>query len=597
MPDSIDGGALATFAIKIDGKSISDDWAILSVHVEKKINKIASASFVILDGRTDTGKFEASSSDVFLPGKAVSIEAGYDSKNAVVFKGIITRQSIRIDEFVGSSLEIECRDVAIKTTVGRKSQTYPKQKDSDIISKIVGNYPGLSVTVTATTTSWPQQVQHYVTDWDYILSRAEINGLLVATINGEMKIFKPDASTTSVLQVKYGDGLLEFNADLNSVNQFETVNASTWDFKTQKVVSSASKCDVTGPGNLSSKKLAEVVGLANYNLQTTAPFEKADLENWSKAQLVKSEYAKIRGEAKVQGTALAELGNYITLAGLGDRFNGDHLVSGIRHDIAEGNWTTEISIGLSPLWFVEEADVMAPTASNLLAGACGLFNATVKKMYEDPDSQFRILVDVPLIDNQGQGIWARLSNFYSTSGAGAFFLPEVGDEVIVGFLNEDPRYPIILGSLYSNSKIKPFEGLAPNEKNTKKAIVSKSGIYIQFDDDKKIFTISTPDKNKIILDDDKKKITIEDDNGNMVTMSDGGIFMKSPKDIMLQADGKVTITGKQGVKLASDAGDAEISGINVSQTAMKEFMVDGGMKATVQSSMNMTLESAMININ
>lgn len=596
MPDSVDCGALATFTIKIDNKSISDDWAIHSVHVHKRINKVASAGFVILDGQSDTGKFDASSSDVFLPGKAVTIEAGYDSKNEVIFKGIITRQSIRIDEFIGSSLDIECRDVAIKTTVGRKSLTYQKQKDSDIISKIVGNYSGLSAKVAATSTTWPQQVQHYVTDWDYILSRAEINGLLVATINGELNVFKPDA-TKSVMQVKYGDGLLEFNADLDSVSQYGSVNASTWDFKTQTVVSSVSKCDVDGPGNLSSKKLAAVVGLANYELQSTAPFEKTDLENWSKAQLVKSEYSKIRGEAKVQGTSLLELGKYITLVGLGNRFNGDHLVSGLKHAIAEGNWTTEIAIGLSPLWFVEEPDVTAPTASNLLTGARGLFNATVKQMYEDPDSQFRILVDVPLIDNQGQGLWARLSNFYSTSGAGAFFLPEVGDEVIVGFLNEDPRYPIILGSLYSNSKIKPFEGLTPNQKNTQKAIVSKSGIYIQFDDDKKIFTISTPDKNKIILDDENKKITIADDNGNTVTMSDSGISMKSPKNITLQADGNVAISGKQGVKISSDAGDVVVKGINVKQTATTEYSVDGGMKATVQSSMNMTLQSAMININ
>ena len=55
-------------------------------------------------------------------------------------------------------------------------------------------------------------------------------------------------------------------------------------------------------------------------------------------------------------------------------------------------------------------------------------------MYEDPDSQFRILVSVPLFDPNGEGIWARLTNFYSTNGAGIFFLPEVGDEVVLGFL-------------------------------------------------------------------------------------------------------------------------------------------------------------------
>ena len=224
--------------------------------------------------------------------------------------------------------------------------------------------------------------------------------------------------------------------------------------------------DYPGPGNISSKKLADVIGLGNFDLQTSGSLESADLTNWSKAQLIKSEFSKIRGDVKFQGSNLVDPGKFITLAGVGDRFNGDHLVSGITHTIADGNWMTVVAFGLSPVWFTEEPDVMAPSASGLLPGAKGLFNATVKKMFGDPDSQYRILVDIPLFDANGAGIWARLSNFYSTSGAGAFFIPEVGDEVVVGFLNEDPRYPIILGSLYSSSKLKPFSELDPNEKNS-----------------------------------------------------------------------------------------------------------------------------------
>src|SRR5262249_9417234 len=157
---------------------------------------------------------------------------------------------------------------------------------------------------------------------------------------------------------------------------------------------------------------------------------------------------------------------------------------------------------------------VAPTASGILPGVQGLFQGTVKKIFDDPDGQFRILVTIPLFDPGGEGLWARLANFYSTSGAGAFFLPETGDEVILGFLNEDTRSPVILGSVYSNTKNKPFASLEPNEKNQFKAIVSKSGIYIQFDDVDKILTITTPAANKIILDDKNKQVSILDQNEN-----------------------------------------------------------------------------------
>ena len=593
----IASGNTATFTIKINGTSIPSELNVLSVHINKAVNRIAIANITILDGEANTGKFDASSSSTFIPGAKISIECGYDSKNEIVFQGIITSQSIRIDEIVGSALEVECRDEAIKMIVGRKSLTFSKQKDSDIISSIIGTYSGLTAKVTATTTSWPEQVQYYVSDWDYIMARAESNGMLITTLNGTVTVAPPDANTNSVLNVSYGNGLMQFNATMNAITQLNTVKANTWDYKNQAVASMQSTNNVAGPGNISSKKLSEVVGLADYQIQTTAPLENADLTNWAKAQLIKSEYSKIQGEAKFQGTNLVNPGNYITLSGIGDRFNGDHFISSVTHDLSEGNWITEISVGLSPLWFTEEPDVMAPSAAGLLPGARGIFNGTVKKIDSDPDSQYRILVTVPLFDTNGEGIWARLTNFYSTNGAGVFFLPEVGDEVIIGFLNEDPRYPVILGSLYSSSKLKPYEGLTPNEKNSIKAIVSKSKIAIEFDDENVVWTLSTPNKNTIIVSDKDKQITIKDQNDNSVIMSSSGINIKSAKDINIEATQNVNIKGNQGVSIASSGGDVAISGINIKETAQSQYSAKGNLNAEVQGGAQLVLKGAMVMIN
>lgn len=593
----IKSGGVATFVVMVAGKAVPDELSVYSVYVEKRVNRIPLAKIVIIDGDPSTGNFEASSSSTFLPGAEVTIEAGYDAKNKVVFKGIITSQAIRIEPVKGATLEVECRDAAIKMIVGRKSLTYSQKKDSDIISSIIGTYTGLSGNVTATTTVWPEQVQYYVTDWDYILSLAEANGLIVTTINGKISVAAPTDNSSPVLTVKYGDELMEFNADLNSINQLSNVKASTWDYKTQSLSSGQAAPNVQGPGNLSTKKLAGVIGLSEYSLQTTAPLEIADLDTWSKAQVIKSEFSKIIGEAKFQGTDLVEPATYMTLGGLGDRFNGDYFISGVVHNLSDGNWITEASLGISPLWFTEEPDVMAPPASGLLPGARGLFNGTVKKMFGDPDSQYRILVDVPLFDKNGAGIWARLANFYATGNAGAFFLPEVGDEVILGFLNEDPRYPIILGSLYSSSKIKPFKGLEPKDKNPVKAIVSKSGIYIQFDDENQVFTILTPGNNTVVLSDKDKKITVKDQHGNSIIMSDSGIDMKSSKNINIEAGQKLTLKGTQGVAIESSDGDVTVKGLNIKQTASVQYKLDGGQMAELSSGASLTLKSGMIMIN
>ncbi|AXG74380.1 type VI secretion system tip protein VgrG [Flavobacterium arcticum] len=590
-------GDTATFTIKVNGNAIDDESKVLSIYVEKRVNRIAYAKIVILDGDADDETFKISSSATFVPGAEIVIEAGYDSKNTNIFKGIITGQTIRIDALVGSALEVECRDEAIKMIVGRKSLTYSKQKDSDVISTIIGNYSGLSSDVSSTPTTWPEQVQYYVTDWDYIMTLAENNGMVVTAYDNKVSVFKPDANTSSVLTVKYGDGLMEFNADLQSIYQIDNAKADSWDYKTQAVINGEATNSYAGAGNLSTKKLSEVVGLSEYRLQTIGSLESADLTNWSKAQLVKSEFSKIQGEAKFQGTSIPNPGQYITLGGLGDRFNGDHIMSGIVHDISEGNWITRVNIGLPFGWFTEEPDVVAPPASGVLPGVRGLSIGTVKKMYEDPDSQYRILVDVPLFDSNGEGIWARLSNFYSTNGAGAFFMPEVGDEVVLGFLNEDPRYPIILGSMYSSTNTKPYEGLDPNEKNSIKAIVSKSGISIEFDDENKILTVNTPNKNTVILSDQDKQITLKDENDNSIVLSSSGITIKSPKSINIEATESVNIKGTQGVKVQASGGDVAISGMNIKQSADVEYSAEGSATAKVSGGAQLTLKGAMVMIN
>ncbi|MGG9962263.1 type VI secretion system tip protein VgrG [Ferruginibacter sp. SUN106] len=593
----IQSGSTVTFLIKVAGKPIPDATRILSVDIEKRVNRITNAKIVILDGEANAGQFEASSSDTFVPGAAISIEAGYDNENKIIFEGIITGQTIRIDNATGAALEVVCRDAAIKMTVGRKSLTYTNKTDSEIIASIIATYAGLSANVAATATAWPGQVQYDVTDWDYILALATANGLIVTTINGVVTVATPANNTNPICSVIYGSTLMEFNASLNAVNQVSQVNASAWDYKNQQLNSGRAIPDVEGPGNLSAKKLSGVIGLTSYNLQTTAPLDAAVLENWSKAQIIKSEFSKITGEAKFMGTNLVEPANYITMAGIGDRFNGDHFISGVSHTIAEGNWYTTVALGISQDGFMQQADVMSPPASGLLPAARGLLNGIVIKTFDDPESQYRVLVDIPMFDNNGAGIWARLSNFYATNNAGVFFLPEVGDEVVVGFLNEDPRYPVILGSMYSSAKLKPQQSLVPGAANQLKAIVSRSGISIQFDDVNKTLTICTPAINTMVFSDKDKQVTVNDENGNSLVMSADGISIKSAKDINIQSGQKINLQGTQGVNIQSAGGDIEVSGINIQESAQVAYNAHAGATAKITSGAELTLQSAMIMIN
>ena len=192
-------GSLVTFEILSGGSPLPDSVAVLSVTVEKHLNQASVARFVMLDGDTDTATFAISSSNIFVPGGAIVINAGYDAANSLLFSGQITAQNIGVNDDSVSTLTVECQGA----------------------------------------------------------------------------VDNPAIDPTPVLAVSFGQSILTINASLSRPDATFVVN----------------------------------------------------------------------GAVKFQGSALAEPGKYITLAGLGDRFNGDYLMSAVVQQIQDDNWTTEVTVG------------------------------------------------------------------------------------------------------------------------------------------------------------------------------------------------------------------------------------------------------------
>jgi len=601
MPSSINKQAqgIVSFTIKINGTSVSEEIQVVSIKVEKFLNKIACARLVVLDGISSNSNFPVSSSMNFVPGNLICIEAGYDGNNALIFKGVITQQVLRIEPDTGPALHLECSDEAVKMTVGKKSACFKHTTDGDVISELIGRYQGVTAEVCSTSNQLPELMQYYTSDWDFILQRASVNGLLVNTNNGQVSVFSPVGKSNSVLDIEYGDNLLKFSGELNATNQLSKVKASAWDHQTQQLKSESVSTDSAdasvAAGNLTSKKLSEVIGLDEYQLQTTAPLGEESLKSWAASELLKRQLCKITGQVTVQGDRTVVPSSTVTMKGLGDRFNGEHFVSSVTHDISGGNWFTDIGFGLPLSLSTTDSGILSEKNTGVVSGLQGLYNTKVKKIAEDPESELRIQVDLPLFDPSGKGVWARLSNFYSSAGAGAFFIPDVGDEVVIGFLNDDPRFPIILGSLYSN-KIHPAAELVPSEKNNLKAIVTKSGLKLVFNDEDNSIVLSTTNDNRIRLDEENKQIQISDQNENVFMMSSDGVSLSSPKSISIDASDQVIIKGQQGVKIESSGGDVETTAMNIKQTADIQYAAEGET-SSLQGGAELTLKGALVNIN
>ncbi len=567
---------LVTFTINVDGEGIPKEIGVLSIVVNKEINRVPSASIAIQDGSASKEEFEVSNEDIFLPGKEIEILSGYSSDETTIFKGIIIKHGIKIRSSGSSMLLLECKDESVKMTIGKKSKYFADKNDSEAIEEIIDTY-GLEKDIESTSVQQKSLVQFDSSDWDFMIARSEANGKVCMVDDGKISIMEPKLDADPVLSLIYGATILDFDADIDARDQYQAVKAFAWDPSTQAI----SEADGTDPaidfnGNIPSADLAAVAGPEQLDLRHTG-LSSEELQAWADAEFLKTQLSKIRGRVGFEGYGDIKPGDIIELGGLGDRMNGKVYVSGIRHEISDGVWKTDAQFGLSPDWFMQSYQVNQLPASGMLPAVQGLQIGIVTQLQDDPDSEDRILVRLPIISNDEQGIWARVACLDAGDNRGTFFRPEIDDEVIVGFLNNDPRNAIVLGALNSSSKPAPIKA---SDENHKKGYTSRSEMKLIFNDDKKSITLETPAGKSIVMDEDAGLIKLEDENGNKITLNADGITIESKKKITMKTNDDIDIQGK-----------------NINNVAMSSFKADGSAGIELTSSAIAKLKGSLVQIN
>jgi Rhs element Vgr protein len=587
--------ATIAYAITVNGNPIPDYCPILSIHVHHEVNRISFAEVVLVDGDIEQGTFPLSDSDDYAPGNPIEIKAGYgDSTVVSIFKGNIVRQGIRMNASSGYNLVLTCKHQAVGMTYTKQEAEFSNKSDSDIISSIIGTY-GITKTVGTTSATAETTFQKLSTDWDFILSRAEFNGFIVTLDGDSITVDKPNISGSAVLRVASGESIINFSAELNAERQPPSLSANAWDIKNQALLTvAATEPTLNSQGNLTPKTLSGKLSQTAFSLSSCTPMLNDELQAWADGSLLKMRLSALKGEVSFQGSASVKPGVLIELAGVGARFDGSAFVSAVRHEIEQGMWVSNVKFGLDNVSVSDRPDFSYPAATGQLPAINGLQVATVKKISEDPASQYRIQVTLMSSADPQQGTWARMANFYASSGFGAGFTPEVGDEVVVGFLESDPRYPIILGSLYSDAHVTPCP--ATDENNYIKSLTTKSKLKISFDDDKKITKIETPGGNSFMLSDDAKSIEVVDQNGNSLKMTSSGIVLNSGKDITISATGNITLNATGKLNLTATQ-DVAVTGMNISNTANMGFTAKGNATAEVSAAGQTTVKGGIVMIN
>lgn len=213
---------------------------------------------------------------------------------------------------------------------------------------------------------------------------------------------------------------------------------------------------------------------------------------------------------------------------------------------------------------------------------------------KDPEKLGRVKLKLPIRECENETDWVRIATLMAGKEMGSFFLPEVGDEVLVAFNEGDVRKPFVIGMLWNSQEPPPEKN--EDGKNNIRKFKSRSGNEIIFGDEKgkEKITVKTA-KGQIIQmqDESNGKIEIKDQSGNNLVNIDGGkneITIKSNMKMKLEC---------QSCTIELDASQNTIKIESALQLKIKGQMVDieAGASMNIKSDGILNIKGSMVKIN
>lgn len=174
------------------------------------------------------------------------------------------------------------------------------------------------------------------------------------------------------------------------------------------------------------------------------------------------------------------------------------------------------------------------------------------KVVSVQDSQNRNQVQVRLYNTDGIAdqdgpVWARVAVPFAGGSRGAFFIPDVGDEVVVAFVGSDPRCPIVLGSLWNGHDTAPETLGGGGQSVDRWTITGKAGTRIAIVEQPSAsatIEFSTPGGlTGTLTDQGGGSITFTNNEQTAVTIDTSGVTVNAPSgQVQITAASQVNIT-------------------------------------------------------
>ncbi|MCP1293298.1 MULTISPECIES: phage baseplate assembly protein V [unclassified Chromobacterium] len=460
-------------------------------------NQIPNATLVLKQPGGDRKEVEKFSADAqrCLPGTTVRIELKDNNKSTVLFTGIVAEQHNHwtLD---GNELTLRLCHLLQGALSSHGSQVFSNMTDEEALRQLLRLYKvDLGPSRGMMSIRHPQLVQYECSDWQFIKARLHANGVwLWPDVSGGVSIAPPALSSAKHMlaqdaKVLTGESshtpLIEIADWIFSSRELTSeVHTITWNTKNQKAETRQSQPKQLGSNALDPKMLVQL-GPKSQTFHAARNLQDEELDAWANSRLLSMQAASVRGTFTVIGSSAYQLGETLELKGFGKTLDGQGVISGIEHHMTPGRWRTDVTLGQDTI------------NVSLVPATPGLQIGVVSHYQSDPDNLDRLQVEVPIFGNAK--LWARFAKPFASKDSGACFYPEPGDEVVLGFFEADPRFPVILGAMHNPKQPSPID---PVKHLQQRGLILKQGDKQQqllFDGEAQTVQLQAADKEHLML--------------------------------------------------------------------------------------------------
>ncbi len=561
---------------------------LVALRVDRAFNISGRATLRFVDAG-----FTLLSEGHFALGNAIRVA---DPNGRELFQGSVTGLSLDQSVSAQPTLVVVADDVAYRLNRGTVNRGLLSVSYADAARKILGECSVPVGTIDASSTVH-EFLPQSGTNLEFIDSIARRAACVWWMDEGRFHLRRMGTSTGTV-RVELGKTLTELTVRASALRP-TAAEVTGWNVNTQQeIVGQAQEPKIpAGAAALVNDFVtkARTLGTATLSTPAPSPGDQSDADTVAAGILDEVVSSAITTRGTADATGEIKPGVTVSVANAGPA-TGDYLVSEVQHDYSARGFTTRFVAG-------------PPSGQTLVTALAGRRDDASFSLSQlvvgivtnvvDPDGAGRVKVKYGGRAGNVESGWARVLSMSAGKNYGMVFLPEVNDEVLVGFEQGDTRRPIVLGGLFSKKNELPGASAVDSQKVVTRRITSRAGHLVEFGENtsEQYLLLQLGDQKHTIRLDKDKGCTVEVPEGEPITVKSGRaqLSITAQGDVVIEGN-NVTIKAQAQLQMSANGpsslkaqGPLDLEGATVA--------VKGQGTASVEASGPLSLRGATVAIN